>query len=60
VERVTFRCNCEPTRIAGVLRSYSAAARDGLADPDGIIRARCEFCGTVHAISPADLTPAMD
>ena len=60
VERLTFRCNCEPTRIAGVLRSYSAAARDGLADPDGIIRARCEFCGTVHAISPADLTPVTD
>jgi molecular chaperone Hsp33 len=60
VERVTFRCNCEPTRIADVLRSYSAAAREGLADPDGIIRARCEFCGTVHAISPADLTPASD
>jgi len=60
VERVEFRCHCEPTRIASVLRSYSAAERDGLADPDGIIRARCEFCGTVHAISPADLNPATD
>jgi molecular chaperone Hsp33 len=60
VERITFRCNCEPTRIAGVLKSYTAAEREGLADPDGIIRARCEFCGTVHAISPTDLTPVTD
>jgi molecular chaperone Hsp33 len=33
-----------------VLRSYSPEERAGLADPDGIIRARCEFCGTVHEI----------
>ena len=60
VERVEFRCHCEPSRIASVLRSYSAAEREGLADPDGIIRARCEFCGTVHAINPADLAPTTD
>ena len=60
VERVEFRCHCESTRIASVLKSYSAAEREGLADPDGIIRARCEFCGTVHAISPADLDPTTD
>ncbi len=60
VERLEFRCHCEPTRIASVLRSYPAAEREGLADPDGIIRARCEFCGTVHAISPADLAPTTD
>jgi molecular chaperone Hsp33 len=57
VERVAFRCHCESARIASVLKSYSPAERDGLADPDGVIRARCEFCGTVHAISPADLVP---
>jgi molecular chaperone Hsp33 len=60
VEKLVFRCSCEPTRIASVLKSYSPAERDGLADPDGIIRARCEFCGTVHAISPADLGPTAD
>ena len=37
-------------RIAGVLKSYSEKDRAGLADPDGIIRAKCEFCGTVHEI----------
>jgi molecular chaperone Hsp33 len=58
VEKIAFRCDCASGRIASVLRSYSTDERAGLADPDGIIRARCEFCGRVHAISPADLEPA--
>ena len=49
-ERVAFRCDCDAERIASVLKSYSPEERAGLADPDGIVRARCEFCGTVHEI----------
>jgi len=49
-ERLAFRCDCDAGRIASVLRSYSATDREGLADPDGIIRAKCEFCATVHEI----------
>jgi molecular chaperone Hsp33 len=54
-EPIAFRCPCDSGRIANVLKSYSAEDRNGLADPDGIIRARCEFCGRVHEILPADL-----
>lgn len=54
-EPVTFRCDCDADRIAGVLKSYSAEDRAGLADDDGVIRAKCEFCGTVHEIGPAAL-----
>jgi molecular chaperone Hsp33 len=50
VEPIAFRCDCDRERIAAVLSSYSAEDRAGLADPDGVIRARCEFCGTVHEI----------
>ncbi len=50
-----FRCGCKPDRIAAVLKSYAPKDRAGLADPDGLIRARCEFCGTVHAIDPKKL-----
>jgi molecular chaperone Hsp33 len=57
-EPIAFRCGCETARIASVLRAYSAREREGLADADGIIRAKCEFCGTVHEIGPADLAPA--
>jgi molecular chaperone Hsp33 len=49
-EPVAFRCDCDKERIATVLKSYSPLDRAGLADPDGLIRARCEFCGTVHEI----------
>ncbi len=53
-----FRCGCDTRRISAVLKSYGAKEREGLADPDGMIRARCEFCGTVHAIDPKSLETA--
>ncbi len=49
-EPLQFRCDCNTDRIKGVLESYSQEDRHGLADPDGVIRARCEFCGTVHEV----------
>jgi molecular chaperone Hsp33 len=49
---IAFRCDCAPDRIAQVLNSYGPEERADLADPDGIIRARCEFCGTTHEIRP--------
>jgi molecular chaperone Hsp33 len=57
-EPICFRCSCETARIASVLRAYSKSEREDLADPDGIIRAKCEFCGAVHQIGPSDLAPA--
>jgi molecular chaperone Hsp33 len=51
-EAIAFRCDCDSARIADVLRGYSAADRAGLADPDGVIRARCEFCARTHEIAP--------
>jgi len=54
-EPVIFRCDCDTGRIVQVLKSYAPQDRDGLADPDGIIRARCEFCGKRHEIGPESL-----
>jgi molecular chaperone Hsp33 len=54
-EPVAFRCDCDAGRITSVLRSYAPQERAGLADPDGVIRARCEFCGTTHEITPESL-----
>lgn len=54
-ERLSFRCDCDADRIVAVLKSYSQTDRAGLADADGIIRARCEFCGTTHEIAPSAL-----
>ncbi|MEO7053346.1 MAG: Hsp33 family molecular chaperone HslO [Rhizomicrobium sp.] len=54
-EPVTFRCDCDAGRITQILRGYKPEERAGLADEDGVIRARCEFCGTTHEITPAAL-----
>ena len=54
-EPVGFRCDCDAGRIVTVLKGYAPEERAGLADPDGIIRARCEFCGTTHEIAPEAL-----
>jgi molecular chaperone Hsp33 len=52
---LSLRCDCDADRIASVLNSYSSEDRAYLADPDGIIRARCEFCGKVHELAEAAL-----
>lgn len=54
-EPIGFRCDCNAGRIAGVLKRYAEADRRSLADPDGVVRARCEFCGKTHEIRPGDL-----
>jgi molecular chaperone Hsp33 len=54
-EPIAFRCECSGDRIAGVLKQYSDEDRKDLADPDGVIRAKCEFCGKIHEIGAAAL-----
>ncbi|HEX4636318.1 MAG TPA: Hsp33 family molecular chaperone HslO [Rhizomicrobium sp.] len=54
-ERVIFRCDCDAARVTQVLKRYTPQEREGLADPDGVIRARCEFCGKTHEIGPDGL-----
>jgi molecular chaperone Hsp33 len=53
-EPIAFRCDCDGERIAAVLRSYSPEDRAGLADADGVLRARCEFCGKVHEVANSE------
>lgn len=55
-EPVIFRCDCNADRITQVLKAYAPQEREGLADPDGVIRARCEFCGKTHEIGPESLS----
>jgi molecular chaperone Hsp33 len=55
-EPVIFRCDCDTSRITQILRRYTPDEREGLADPDGVIRARCEFCGKNHEIGPESLS----
>jgi molecular chaperone Hsp33 len=55
-ESIAFRCDCNAERIASVLGAYPQSEREGLADSDGIVRARCEFCGRTHEIPTAGIT----
>jgi len=43
-----FECSCQPERIRTVLKSYPMEELRELPDPDGVIRTRCEFCGSVY------------
>ncbi|HEY2068911.1 MAG TPA: Hsp33 family molecular chaperone HslO [Rhizomicrobium sp.] len=54
-EPLAFRCECDGGRIASVLKAYAPEERAGLADPDGIVRARCAFCGALHEIAATAL-----
>ncbi len=43
-----FQCTCNADKVLPVLRSYGQDELKGLADADGVIRTRCEFCGTTY------------
>ena len=47
-QRLHFECSCQPEKIRAVLKSYPAEELRELPDPDGVIRTRCEFCGSVY------------
>jgi molecular chaperone Hsp33 len=56
-ECLAFHCGCDAARIGNVLRNYPAEQLRTLADADGIVRARCEFCGATHSFGADDLPP---
>lgn len=47
-QSLLFCCTCNAEKLLPVLRSYPEGERADLADADGIIRTRCEFCGTIY------------
>jgi len=49
-------CRCSPERIVGVLGSFSAAERADMVEDDGKIRVTCEYCSTIYALDPAEVT----
>lgn len=45
-------CRCNQERIETVLRSFEAAEREDMIEPDGKIHVTCEYCSRVYAIAP--------
>jgi molecular chaperone Hsp33 len=50
---LTAFCRCSQGRIEGVLKSFPAAERAEMVEPDGLIRVTCEYCSRTYAIEPA-------
>lgn len=52
---VAFGCRCSAERVVTVLQQYSPEEVAGLAEGDGFIRAKCEFCSTEYKFTPRDV-----
>lgn len=48
-------CRCSQQRIETVLKSFDAAEREDMVEPDGKIHVTCEFCSRVYAVEPEAL-----
>ncbi len=48
-------CTCSVEKVRAILSQFPAEELDGMRDPDGVIRAVCEFCRIEHAFGPQDL-----
>lgn len=48
-------CRCSEERVAGMLRSFPAEERAGLAEDDGLIHVTCEYCSRTYALPPEGL-----
>jgi molecular chaperone Hsp33 len=50
-----FQCTCSADKVMGVLRSYPESELTDLAEEDGVIRMRCEFCGAAYDFPLSEL-----
>ena len=48
-------CRCSQARIETVLKSFDAAERTGMVEPDGKIHVTCEYCSKTYAVAPEAL-----
>lgn len=53
-----FGCRCSADRVASVLSQYPESEVHGLAEGDGRIHAKCEFCSTVYRFAPEEVRAA--
>ena len=51
-------CRCSQERIESVLKSFEAAEREDMVEPDGKIHVTCEFCSRLYAVVPEALERA--
>jgi molecular chaperone Hsp33 len=54
-QSVSAECRCSRERLESTLKSFDAAAKAEMADEDGMIRARCEFCDVEYVFDTGSL-----
>ncbi|MGH8262036.1 MAG: Hsp33 family molecular chaperone HslO [Steroidobacteraceae bacterium] len=47
-QALRFHCGCSRDKVSSVLAAYSASDLADLAEADGVVRAKCEFCGATY------------
>ena len=53
---VSWRCGCDRTRVADMLRSLGAGEVESILQEQGAIEVTCEFCGTPYGFDRVDAT----
>jgi molecular chaperone Hsp33 len=46
------QCTCSEERLANVLKQFPAGEVRSLVEPDGLLHARCQFCGRKYLFPP--------
>lgn len=54
-QALAFGCRCSAGRVQNVLSQYSDSEVRELAEEDGRIHAKCEFCSTVYRFAPEEV-----
>jgi molecular chaperone Hsp33 len=53
---ITWRCGCDRTRVANMLRGLGQQEVDAILEERGNIEVTCEFCGTPYRFDAVDAT----
>jgi molecular chaperone Hsp33 len=49
------KCTCDEARLVGVMQRFTATQLSDLVEPDGLLHARCQFCGRLYLLKPEDV-----
>ena len=49
------QCNCSHVRLAGIISRFQEDEIAGMVEPDGLVKAKCEFCSTHYRFRPEEL-----
>jgi molecular chaperone Hsp33 len=54
------QCNCSHERLAGIISRFEPDEISGMVEPDGMVKARCEFCSAHYRFKPQELVRTLD